>query len=176
MDYLQKEWDFILNVERNDVNHSFDNFILNMNGLLDKHAPFKKVRKYQLKLKTKPWIPVAIHKTIFVENSLFKKYIKMKDPAEKIEIHDKYKYCRNLLSTVIKKSKKKKIIMNSLKIRWIIWKTLGKESEIWYSGNNLLHHQIFIFHIYQWNSSKPLENCQHFYWLLQHNSKKQAFK
>ena len=31
----------------------------------------------------------------------------MEDPAKKIEIHDKYKYCRNLLSTVIKKSKKK---------------------------------------------------------------------
>ena len=38
------------------VNHSFDNFLLNMNRLLHKHAPFKKVSKDQSKLKTKPWI------------------------------------------------------------------------------------------------------------------------
>ena len=115
LDYFEKDWDLILNVEKNDVNHSFDNFLLNMNGLLDKHAPFKKVSKYQLKLKTKPWITAAIHKSILVKNSLFKKYIKLKDPVKKTETHDKYKYYRNLLSTVIKKSKKI-IIMNSLKL------------------------------------------------------------
>ena len=31
-------------------------FFLNMNGLFEKNASFKKVSKYQLKLKTKPWI------------------------------------------------------------------------------------------------------------------------
>ena len=61
-DYFEKDWYLILNVEKNDVNHSFDNFLLNMNGFLDKHAPFKKVTKYQLKLKTKSWIGAAIHK------------------------------------------------------------------------------------------------------------------
>ena len=44
-----------------------------MNGLLDKHAPFKKVSKYQLKLKTKPWVTAAIHKSILVKNYLFKR-------------------------------------------------------------------------------------------------------
>ena len=77
-----------------------------MNGLLDKHAPFKKVSKYQLKLKTKPWITAAIHKAVLVKKSLFKKYIKLKDPVKKIQTHDKYKHYRNLLSTVIKKGKK----------------------------------------------------------------------
>ena len=36
---LKKDWDFILNVEKNDVNHFFDNFLLNMNEMLDKHTP-----------------------------------------------------------------------------------------------------------------------------------------
>ena len=58
---------------KNDDNHSFDNVLLNMNGLLDKPAPFKKVSKYQLKLKAKPWITAAIHKTILIKNSLLKK-------------------------------------------------------------------------------------------------------
>ena len=77
-----------------------------MNGLLDKHAPFKKVSKYQLTLKTKPWITAAIHKIILVKNSSFKEYIKLKDPVKEIETHDKYKHWRNLLPTGIKKSKK----------------------------------------------------------------------
>ena len=102
--------DTILNVEKNDINHSFDNFLMNMNRLLDKHAIFKKVSKYQLKLKTKPCITAAIRKSFLVKNSLFKKYIKLKDRVKKTETHDKYKYYRNLLSAVIKK-----ITMNSLK-------------------------------------------------------------
>ena len=123
MDYFEKNWGLILNVEKNDVNHSFDNFLLNMNGLLDKHAPFKKVSKYQLKLETKPWSTAAIHKSILVKNSFFKKYIKVKDPKKKTETHDKYKYYRNLLSTVIKKSKKN-IIMNPLKLTCIMMHVL----------------------------------------------------
>ena len=74
--------------------------------LLHKHTPFKKIQKYQLKLKTKPWIIESTHKLILVKISLFKKYIKLKDCVKKTETHDKYKYYRNLLSTVIKKSKK----------------------------------------------------------------------
>ena len=105
-----------VNVEKNDVNCSFDNFLLNMKGLLEKHAPFRKVSKYQLKLKAKP-----------VKSSLFKKYIRLKDPVEKNDTHNEYKYYRNFLSTVIKKSKKKyyneffKNKMNNTK------KILGKE-------------------------------------------------
>ena len=76
LDYFEKDWDLILNVE-----NSFYSFLLNMNGLLGKYAPFKKVSKYQFKLKTKPWI-TAIHKSILVKNSLFKKYVKLKDPVK----------------------------------------------------------------------------------------------
>ena len=51
LDYFEKDWDLILNVGKNDVNHYFDNFFFNLNGLLDKYGPFKKVSKYRLKLK-----------------------------------------------------------------------------------------------------------------------------
>ena len=64
--------------------------------------------KYQLKLRTRPWIATAIYKSILVKNSLFRKYIKLKNQLKKIEEHDKYKHYKHLLSTVIKKSKKKK--------------------------------------------------------------------
>ena len=81
-------------------------FFLNMNGLLGKYAPFKKVSKNRLKFKRKPRITAAIPKTILVKSSLFKKYIKLKEPVKKIETYDEYKHYRNLLSTVIKKIKK----------------------------------------------------------------------
>lgn len=70
-----------------------------------------------MKLKTKPRITTAIHnihKSILVENSLFIRYTKLKDPET--EAHDKYQYSRNLLLTVTKKNKKQKIEMNFLKI------------------------------------------------------------
>ena len=66
--------------------------------------------KRSVKKKTKKtWIAAAIHKTTLVKHFLFKEYIKLKDPVKKIETHDKYKHYRNLLSTVIKKSRKKSL-------------------------------------------------------------------
>ena len=115
MDYFDKDWSNILNLKHGNVNVSMENFVNNMNDLLDKHAPFKKISKYKLKFKTKPWITAALQKSISIKNSLFKKYIKLKSPVKKNEVHQQYKYYRNLLSTLMKKANK--IIMNdSLKI------------------------------------------------------------
>ena len=46
--FIEKDWDLILNVGKDNANHSFDNFLFNINGLLQKHAQFKKLSKYQL--------------------------------------------------------------------------------------------------------------------------------
>ena len=112
---LNKTGVFFLFLNKNDIIHSYDDFLLNMNEVLDKHVSFKKVSQYQLKLKTKPQITAAIYKTSLVKNSLFKKYITLTDPVKKIETHDKYKQNRDLLSTVTKKVKRNHY-MNSLKI------------------------------------------------------------
>ena len=99
MDYFDKDWSNILNLKHGNVNESMENFVNYMNDLLDKRAPFKKISKYKLKFKTKPWITAALQKSISIKNSLFKKYIKLKS--------QQYKYYRNLLSTLMKKKKKK---------------------------------------------------------------------
>ena len=106
MDYFDKDWSNILNLKHGNVNVSMENFVNNMNDLLDKHAPFKKISKYKLKFKTKPWITAALQKSISIKNSLFKKYIRLKSPVKKNEVHQQYKYYRNRLSTSMKKSKK----------------------------------------------------------------------
>ena len=105
LDYFDKDWSNILNLKHGNVNVSMENFVNNMNDLFDKRAPFIKISKYKLKFKTKPWITTALQQSISIKNALFKRYIKLKSPVKKNEVHQQYKYYRNLLSTLMKKSK-----------------------------------------------------------------------
>ena len=76
-----------------------------MNNILDKHAPFKKITKYNLKLRAKPWITPALYKSVSIKDKIFKNYIKKKDITQKNELHKNYKFYRNLISTLMKRSK-----------------------------------------------------------------------
>ena len=44
------------------------------------HACYKKVKKYKLRFKVKPWISSGTQKSITIKKSIFKKYINKKDP------------------------------------------------------------------------------------------------
>ena len=89
------------------MNVSVGNFVNNTNDLLDKHVPFKKISKYKLTFRTNPWITAALQKSISIKNALFKRYIKLKSPVKKNEVHQQYKHYRNLLSMLMKKSRQK---------------------------------------------------------------------
>ena len=73
--------------------------------LVDTYAPLKRINKYKLKFKSKPWITLGLQKSISVKNKLLTNFINKKDPVLKEEFHTKYKKYRNLLSTLMKKSK-----------------------------------------------------------------------
>ena len=73
--------------------------------LLDTYAPLKRVKKYNLKCKSKPWITLGLQKSISVKNKLLTYFINKKGPILKEEWHTNYKRYRNLLSTLMKKSK-----------------------------------------------------------------------
>ena len=105
LDYFELDINHLLNSAPNDVDKSFDTFSSNLNLLLDKHAPYKKISKYKLKLKRKPWISKGIKVSIDVKNKLLSKYIKAKDPIAKSLFQQKYKIHRNMLSTLMKRSK-----------------------------------------------------------------------
>ena len=51
LDYFDVNWNEKLEIMNKDIDHSFNNFLGEINVLLDKYAPFKKVSKYKLKLK-----------------------------------------------------------------------------------------------------------------------------
>ena len=89
----------------NNVDLSIESFLNNMNSILDSNAPFKRVNKYKLRFKTKPWVTPALQKSISVKNSfsLLNKFIKSKDPQAKEHHHIKHKTYRNVLSTLMKK-------------------------------------------------------------------------
>ena len=76
-----------------------------INILLDTYASLKKVNKFKLKFKSKPWITLGFQKSSSVKNKLFTNFINRKDPILKKEFHTNYKKYRNLLSTIMKKSK-----------------------------------------------------------------------
>ena len=73
--------------------------------LLDTYAPFKRVKKYKLEFKSKPWITLGLQKSISVKNKLLANFINKKDPILKEECHTNYEKYRSLLSTLMKKSK-----------------------------------------------------------------------
>ena len=87
----------------------------------------KRISKYKLKFKSKPWITLGLQKRISVKNKLLTNFINKKDPILKEEFHTKYKKYRNLLSTLIRKVNRL-IMINILKETGILLRTHGKES------------------------------------------------
>ena len=87
-------------------------------------APLKKISKQTLKFRNKPWITLGLQKSVSIKNHLLTKYIKLKDVTLKNEAQIKYKQYRNLLSTLMKESKKSYFTnyfrnnLNDLKSTW----------------------------------------------------------
>ena len=80
-----------------------DSYLDHMNAILDIHAPYKKVNKYKLRFKLKPWITLALQTSISVRNYLLKKFINCNDSQTKEHRHTR-EY-RNLLYILLKRSK-----------------------------------------------------------------------
>ena len=76
-----------------------------INMLIDTYAPLKRINKYKIKFKSKPWITLGLQKSISVKNKLLTNFINKKNPILKKEFHTNNKKYRKLLSTLMKKSK-----------------------------------------------------------------------
>ena len=104
-DYFSVDGDYSLKIDKLNADNSTKIYLDKMKMLLDTSAPLKKINKYKLKFKSKPWITLGLQKSISVKNKLLTNFINKKDPILKEECHTNYKKCRNLLSTLMKKSK-----------------------------------------------------------------------
>ena len=125
LDYFSIDWDVALKLDEQNVNYSTESFLNKINSLLSNYVPLKKINKYKLKFRSKPWITTGLQKSISVKNKFLTNFIKKKDPAKKAELHLQYKNHRNLLSTLLKKSKEnyyKKCFESNWNNAKIIWK------------------------------------------------------
>ena len=61
-------------------NNSTKMYLDKINILLDTYAPLKRINKYELKLKSKPWITLNLQKSISIKNKLLTNFINKKDP------------------------------------------------------------------------------------------------
>ena len=105
LNYFSVDWEVLLKIDEKNVDNSTKMYLDRINILLDTYAPLKRINKYKLKFKSKPWITLGLQKSISAKNKLLKNFINKKDPVLKEEFHTKYKIYRNLLSTLMKKSK-----------------------------------------------------------------------
>ena len=90
--------------------------------LLDTYAPLKKINKYKLKFKSKPWITLGLQKSISVKNKLLANFIKRNFTltTKNIEIY----------SPPLQRKVNRLIMINILKEIGIILRTHGKESNL----------------------------------------------
>ena len=141
-DYFDKDWRNIFNLKHSNVNVSVENFVNNLNDLLDKHTPFKKISKYKLKFKTKPWITAAFQISISIKNALFKRYIKLKSPVKKNEVQQQYKSYRNPLSMLMIKNKQnyyEQFFKNNLNNLRNVWKCMRSLIAVKHSSASNVH-------------------------------------
>ena len=105
LDYFSVDWEVLLKIDELNADNPAKIYLDNINMLLDTYAPLKKINKYKVIFKSKPWITLGIQKSISVKNKLLTNFINKKDPILKEKFHTNYKKYRNLLSTLMKKSK-----------------------------------------------------------------------
>ena len=92
--------------------------------MISNHAPLGEAKKWDLKFQSKPWITSGLQKSIAIKNKLFDKFIKSTKPIIKEKLHNDYKSYRNMISTLLKQSKKNyydkyfKDNINNMKNTW----------------------------------------------------------
>ena len=83
--------DEVIDINRNDINFSMDNFLSKFNALLDGHMPLRKLTQKEFKQKFKPWISKNIIGKISEKNKIFRKYINCKNDVRKAELFEQSK-------------------------------------------------------------------------------------
>ena len=62
LDYFSVDWDDLLKIDELNGDNSTKMYLDKINMLLDTYASFKRINKYKLKLKSKPWINLRLIK------------------------------------------------------------------------------------------------------------------
>ena len=71
LDYFSVDWEDLLKIDELNADNSTKMYLDRINMLLDTYAPLKRINKYKLKFKSKPWITLGLQKSISVKNTLY---------------------------------------------------------------------------------------------------------
>ena len=91
--------------EGRDVDYCTSSLIDSVNKILDDLAPIKKLTKKERNLLKRPWITEGILTSIRQRDKMNKLWMKEKDVYKKETIHKQYKLRRNLIITLLRRSK-----------------------------------------------------------------------
>ena len=70
LDYFSVDWEDLLKIDDLNADNSTKIYLDKINMLLDTYTPLKRIDKYKLKFKSKPWITLGLQKSISVKNKL----------------------------------------------------------------------------------------------------------
>ena len=125
-DLLKTNWESLLKTNLNDVNFSFEQILLELNNLLDIHAPFK-YSKRNNKKRNKPWITNGIANSIRKKKNLHNKLCRAKFSERKEELHKLYKAYKNHVTNLSRRNKKsylKNLFEENKKNTYKIWQEI----------------------------------------------------
>ena len=72
--YFSVDWEDLLKTDELNADNSTGMYLDKINMLLDTYAPLKRVNKYKMKFKSKPWITLRLQKsTNYLQISLIRK-------------------------------------------------------------------------------------------------------
>ena len=116
----------MLKTNLNDVNFSFEQFLLKLNNLLDIYAPFKYSKRKNEK-PNKLCITNGIANSIRKKNNLYKKLCRAKDSKRKEELCKLYKAYKNHVTNFSRRSKEsyfKNLFEENKKITYKVWQEI----------------------------------------------------
>ena len=117
------DWREILSLEKRNIDTSFDAFLSNVNGLVDRHVPMATLTKKQRN--KKPWITSEILKQMQIRDFYLRKYLNCKSEESRNFYFSIFKRYRNLVVGLCRRSKAKYFVdyfhQNAKNIRKI-WK------------------------------------------------------
>ena len=67
LDYFSADWEDLLKIDEQNADNSTKIYLNKINILFDTYAPLKRINKYKLKFKSKPWITLGLQKSISVK-------------------------------------------------------------------------------------------------------------
>ena len=88
-----------------NTDNSFQLFMHKIESLLNEMAPIRKLSKNELRLEKRPWITKGILVSMHIRDKLSKRLSKMKNPLEKRIVFKHFKMYRNMIVTLLRRSK-----------------------------------------------------------------------